>query len=132
MHIAIFAAMSQNRVIGRDGALPWDVPDGFCCFLRCIDGQTVIAGRKGWEAIGKHFTSSHNIVVTSAPEIAGAEVAPSVEAAIEQAKCHDRRNVAEYEGHLEIEERLLEDLIACAEKVYATVTELGPVQNNPP
>ena len=48
------------------------------------------------------------------------------------AKCHDRRNVAEYEGHFEIEERLLEDLIACAEKVYAAVTELGSVQNNPP
>lgn len=47
-------------------------------------------------------------------------------------KCHDRRNVAEYEGHLEIDEQLLKDLIACAEKVYATVTVLGPVPNNPP
>ena len=47
-------------------------------------------------------------------------------------KCHDRRNVAEYEGHLEIDEQLLKDLIACAEKVYAAVSELGPVQNNPP
>jgi hypothetical protein len=46
-------------------------------------------------------------------------------------KCHDRRNVAEYEGHFEIDEQLLKDLIACAEKVYAAVIELGPVQNNP-
>jgi hypothetical protein len=29
------------------------------------------------------------------------------------AKCHDRRNLAEYEGHFEIDERLLADLIEC-------------------
>ena len=47
-------------------------------------------------------------------------------------KCHDRRNVAEYEGHLEVDEQLLKDLVACAEKVYTAVTALGPVPANSP
>jgi hypothetical protein len=33
------------------------------------------------------------------------------------AKCHERRNVAEYEGHLEIDEQLLRDLIAATQKI---------------
>lgn len=43
------------------------------------------------------------------------------------AKCHDRRNIAEYEGHLEVDEQLLKDLIASAEAVYDAVTSLGSV-----
>ena len=43
------------------------------------------------------------------------------------AKAHDLRNVAEYQGHTEVDTQLLSDLIACAEKVYVKVTSLGPV-----
>ena len=43
------------------------------------------------------------------------------------AKCHQRRNVAEYEGHLEVDEQLITDLVTCAENVYDSVSELGPV-----
>ena len=38
------------------------------------------------------------------------EVGPEVWRVLD--KCHDRRNLAEYEGHLEIDEQLLQDLIA--------------------
>lgn len=41
------------------------------------------------------------------------------------ALCHQRRNVAEYEGHLEIEERLVSDLIEVAELVLRKVTALA-------
>ena len=43
------------------------------------------------------------------------------------AKCHERRNVAEYEGHLEIDEQLLKNLVVTAKKVHTAVTSLGPV-----
>ena len=43
------------------------------------------------------------------------------------AKCHQRRNVAEYEGHLEVDEQLINDLVACAKHVYAAVSKLGSV-----
>lgn len=40
------------------------------------------------------------------------------------ALCHERRNVAEYEGHLEIEERLITDLIQVTEVVLQKVSAL--------
>lgn len=43
------------------------------------------------------------------------------------ALCHERRNVAEYEGLLEIEEKLISDLIQVAEVVLQKVTALGKV-----
>lgn len=40
------------------------------------------------------------------------------------AKAHDRRNLAEYEGHLERDERLLDDLLIAADRLRTTVEAL--------
>lgn len=44
------------------------------------------------------------------------------------ATCHQRRNTLEYEGYLEVDERLLAELLAAAEAVYEAVLKLGPVR----
>ena len=44
------------------------------------------------------------------------------------ALCHERRNVAEYEGHLDVEDRLVTDLIEVAQVVLEKVTALGKVR----
>jgi len=41
------------------------------------------------------------------------------------AKCHERRNIAEYEGHLEISDQLLRDLLSATETLLARVNSLG-------
>lgn len=47
------------------------------------------------------------------------------------AKCHERRNVAEYEGGIEIEDQLLSDLLSAAQKVFDQVKNLQmSVQSN--
>lgn len=43
------------------------------------------------------------------------------------AKCHDIRNLGEYEGDLDIDERIVADLIAACEKVAAKVSEMSPI-----
>jgi hypothetical protein len=43
------------------------------------------------------------------------------------ATCHQRRNALEYEGYLEVDERLLTDLLTAAEAVYDAMRGLGPV-----
>ncbi len=43
------------------------------------------------------------------------------------ATCHQRRNALEYEGYLEVDERLVADLLAAAAAVYEAVLRLGPV-----
>ena len=41
--------------------------------------------------------------------------------------CHDRRNRAEYQGHIDIDEQLVADLISAAEILLERVSALGPV-----
>lgn len=43
------------------------------------------------------------------------------------AQCHQRRNLAEYEGYLEIDDQLLSELIAAADLLKAKVELLAPI-----
>jgi len=43
------------------------------------------------------------------------------------ALCHERRNAAEYQGHLEVEEKLISDLIHVTESLSEKVSALGKV-----
>lgn len=43
------------------------------------------------------------------------------------ALCHDRRNLAEYEGHLEIDEQLVSDLVDATDRLATKVVSMGPV-----
>lgn len=42
--------------------------------------------------------------------------------------CHERRNVGEYEGYLEVDDQLIEELIALTDELLQRVTALGPVR----
>lgn len=42
-------------------------------------------------------------------------------------KCHSRRNLAEYEGHLEIDPQLLDELIEITAELLELVKELGDI-----
>jgi len=42
------------------------------------------------------------------------------------ALCHERRNLAEYEGHREVDERLLQDLISTTDDLLARIEALAP------
>ena len=46
------------------------------------------------------------------------------------AKCHERRNLAEYEGHLEIDEQLMTDLLDAADAVLKAVSKLGSLPSH--
>ena len=44
-------------------------------------------------------------------------------------KCHDMRNRTEYEGALDVDERLVTDLVAACRKVADKIKELPPIQH---
>jgi len=44
-------------------------------------------------------------------------------------KCHQRRNLAEYEGHLEIDKQLLKELIGITEELLELVNALGKIES---
>lgn len=62
--ISIIVATSANRVIGRDGDMPWKLSSDLKRFKALTIGHPVIMGRKTFESIGKPLPGRLNIVVT--------------------------------------------------------------------
>ena len=63
MLIAV-VAMDPNRLIGRDGSLPWHLPEDLAFFKKTTLGHTVLMGRKTFESIGRPLPKRRNIVLT--------------------------------------------------------------------
>ncbi len=65
-------AMASNRVIGRNGELPWRLPEDLKFFKKMTTGNAIVMGRKTYDSIGKPLPNRRNIVVsqglTVAPE----------------------------------------------------------------
>lgn len=79
----IVAAVSVNRVIGKDGTIPWHSPEDLRLFRAITLGGTVIMGRTTYLSIGHPLDGRRNIVVSSTLlENAGITVVPSFEAAV--------------------------------------------------
>jgi dihydrofolate reductase len=64
MIISLIAAMAENRVIGLNGAMPWDLPDDRRRFRSLTMGHPVIMGRRTFETIGHPLPGRRNIVMT--------------------------------------------------------------------
>lgn len=75
--LSMIVAHDENRAIGRQGGMPWHIPEDLRFFRMTTMGKTVIMGRATWQSIGeKHLPGRRNIVVTSQPDrfrSAGAE-----------------------------------------------------------
>jgi len=74
------AAMARNRVIGREGEIPWRISDELRWFKRTTTGHTVLMGRKTWASLGRPLPNRRNLVVTHGPEIEGVTIVRDVEA----------------------------------------------------
>ena len=84
--------MTRDRVIGRDNALPWNIPAEYARFLDHVRGHPVIMGRSSYEIFGKDLNESALIVVSrSVSSLPDAAVCPSIDFAVEQARTHGRR-----------------------------------------
>jgi len=85
-HLALIVAVGENGAIGVAGRLPWDYPDDRAHFARTTRGHAVIMGRRTWEETGGPLPGRHNIVVSRSLEsVAGAQVAPSLDSALQLA-----------------------------------------------
>ena len=87
MTVSLVVAASTNNVIGRDGGLPWHLPDDLGHFKRITTGKPIIMGRRTFESIGRPLPDRHNIVMTRDPDYAaeGCDVVPSVAEAMDLA-----------------------------------------------
>lgn len=66
------AAMSENRVIGNAGEIPWHLPEEFKWFKQATMGGMLIMGRKTYESIGEPLPGRETGVLSRQPlEIPG-------------------------------------------------------------
>ena len=82
--IILVAAVAANGIIGKDGKLPWHLPEDLKHFKRVTLGHPVIMGRKTWESLKGPLPGRENIVITrqAGYDAPGAAVASSLEAAL--------------------------------------------------
>ena len=70
MRLEAVVAMARNRVIGRDGGLPWHLPEDLRHFRARTIGKPVLMGRLTWESIGRALPQRLNIVVSARADLA--------------------------------------------------------------
>jgi dihydrofolate reductase len=98
LKIALVAAVARDGVIGRDGGLPWHLPEDMAHFRDVTTGHPVVMGRRTWESLPEGFQplpGRRNVVVTrnGAWHADGAERAGSLEEALELAAGDERVSV---------------------------------------
>lgn len=67
MIVSLIAAVTKNRVIGRNNDLPWKLPDDMKYFMETTTGHAVIMGRKNFDSLPAKFKPLKdrlNIVLT--------------------------------------------------------------------
>jgi dihydrofolate reductase len=112
--LTLVVAMSENRVIGRDNALPWHLPADLAHFKAVTMGKPIVMGRLTWESIGRPLPGRHNLVVSRTLAAAdGATVVPSLDAAL--AAAGDAPEVCVIGGA-----RLFEDALRKARRIHLT------------
>ena len=125
--LAIVVAYGRNRVIGVDGDLPWHLPADLAHFRQLTMGHPVIMGRRTYESIPPKFRplpGRRNLVLSENPDYlpaeAGAEVYPSLEAALGATEGHDAFVIG---GGRTYGEALQTGVV---DRIYATEVELSP------
>lgn len=98
MKVALVAAVARGGVIGRDGGLPWRLPEDLAHFREVTTGHPVVMGRRTWESLPERFRplpGRRNVVVTRSPDwsAAGAERAGSLHEALELLSGEERVSV---------------------------------------
>ncbi len=92
MTVTIVAAIASNGVIGRDGGLPWRLPEDLARFKRLTMGHVLVMGRRTYDSIGRPLPGRTTIVVTRQPgwSADGVEVAAGLDDALSRAAANDQ------------------------------------------
>ena len=122
LRISIIAAMSENRIIGKDNKLPWHIPEDLKYFKEKTKGKTVIMGRKTYESMGRLLPNRKNIIITrdeqfkdkQAGKVDAAVVVNSIEDAIKL--CLPDEEVMIIGGT-----NIYEQFLSRANKIYLTI-----------
>jgi len=124
---AIAALTKRNRVIGKDGGMPWDIPEDQKHFAKTTKGKPVIMGRITWESLPEKYQplpKRPNIVVTRNRdyEAPGAEVVTSPQIALKRAQEIANR-IEENAVYVMGGESIYDELLDATDKLVLTLIE---------
>jgi dihydrofolate reductase len=116
MEISIIAAMAANRVLGKDGSIPWDLPADRRHFRALTMGHPVIMGRKTFISIGRPLPGRMNIVLSRQPDFRaeGFVKAASLEEALRLCDGYEEVFICGGEG-------LYREAMGLATNIYLTI-----------
>jgi dihydrofolate reductase len=82
--LSLIAAMTRNRVIGKDNGMPWHLPADLAHFKATTLNKPVLMGRRTFESIGRPLPGRHNVVLTRDPGFAavGVDIAHDLDSAM--------------------------------------------------
>jgi dihydrofolate reductase len=125
--VALVVAMAENRVIGRGGALPWQMPSDLKAFRRVTLGKPVIMGRKTFQSIGRPLDCRVNIVVTRGAEAlaVGVVTAATMADAVEQGR-RSARDTGAAEVMVIGGAEIYRQSLPWASRIYLTVVHATP------
>ncbi len=123
MTISLVVAAATNNGIGKDGTMPWHLPNDMKHFKNVTWGMPVVMGRKTFESLGKVLPGRKNIVITRQPgwEVAGTIAVPKIEDALFVAKQTDANEVMVIGGG-----EIYKTLFDRAKRIYLTRVEAEP------
>ena len=118
--ISLIVACAKNRVIGKDGAIPWHIPEELEYFRDVTMGGAVIMGRKTYESIGHPLEGRLNIIISRSQLLESENVITvrSPGEALERAR---GREIFICGG-----QSVYEDMLGLAERLYVTEVDLEP------
>jgi len=87
MSVGLIWAQSTSGVIGRDGGIPWHLPEDLVRFKDVTMGHTVVMGRRTWESLPakvRPLPGRRNVVLTRQADYMadGATVVGDLDAAL--------------------------------------------------
>ena len=82
--LSMIVAHANNRVIGKNNAMPWHLPADLAYFKKTTVGKPIVMGRKTYESIGRPLPGRQNIVISRDPnyQVPGVDVVSSVDDAL--------------------------------------------------
>lgn len=125
--IALIVAAADNDVIGRNNALPWDLPEDLAHFKRTTMGKPILMGRRTFESIGRPLPGRSNIVISRDPGFGaeGVRVVDSLDAALDLAE-----SIALIDGSEELMviggAQIYELALPRAQRLYVTRVHVAP------
>ena len=119
MSLSIIAAMDQNKLIGKQGKIPWKLPADLKYFKETTMGAPVIMGRKTFESIGFPLPGRRNIILTRNKNYTaeGCEIVHSQKEILDEFL--EKKEEAFIIGGAEIYKQFL----AYSDKLYLTIIE---------